>query len=147
MVRPTYRYPLHLLPGRSSLLLTLQAVAGTLYNVMNGLLDVEFDASLIQNDELLGRVAAYNAAQNDMRTGAPDKTYLLAQVIMTVSAARARPWNAGIWSAGIWIGADPSIYDARPLCCRVHGSCWCSSVQRNVRISHELKRPDRPHIG
>lgn len=64
----------------SSTLPATQAVAGTLHNVMNGLLDVELDASLMYNDELLGRVAAYNAVQNEMRTGNPDETYLLAQV-------------------------------------------------------------------
>lgn len=48
---------------------------------MNGLLDVELDVSLMDNDELLGRVVAYNAAQNQMRIGTPDETYLLSQVM------------------------------------------------------------------
>lgn len=53
-----------------------QAVAGTLHNVMNGLLD-ELDASLMDNDELLGRVAAYNTAQNQMKNGTREYTYYL----------------------------------------------------------------------
>lgn len=60
-----------------------QAVAGTLHNVMNGLLDVELHASLVDNEDLLGRVAAHNAVQNEMRTGTPEYTYLLSQVMTT----------------------------------------------------------------
>ena len=49
---------------------------------MHGLLDVEFDASLVENVEMLDKVAAHNSAQNEMRTGTPDEimTYLLPQV-------------------------------------------------------------------
>ena len=64
-------------------MLATQALAGTLHNVMNRLLDVEFDASLVDNEELLGRLAAYNAAQNEMRTGTPNDTFLLPQVRTT----------------------------------------------------------------
>ncbi|CAN0476218.1 unnamed protein product, partial [Laminaria digitata] len=38
-----------------------QALAGTIHNVINGNLDVEFHDSLINNLELLRRVAARNA--------------------------------------------------------------------------------------
>ena len=65
----TYRIALPLLLAR----LATQAVAGTLHNVMNGLLGVEFDASLMLNEELLGRVAASNAGRNEMRTGTPTR--------------------------------------------------------------------------
>lgn len=58
----------------------LQAVAGTLHNVLYGNLDVEFDASLLDNDELLDRVASANAATNGRR-GPRGKTYMLSQVI------------------------------------------------------------------
>lgn len=61
------------------LLDALQAVAGTLHNVLYGKLDVEFDESLLKNDELLDRVAAANAATNG-RKGRRGKTYLLSQV-------------------------------------------------------------------
>lgn len=44
-----------------------------MHNVMNGLLGVEFDASLMLNEELLGRVAASNAGRNEMRTGTPTR--------------------------------------------------------------------------
>lgn len=48
---------------------------------MNGLLDVEFHASLVGNEELLGRVVAYNAEQNEILSGTFDfSTYLLHQV-------------------------------------------------------------------
>ena len=62
---------------------------------MHGLLDVEFDASLVENVELLDKVTAHNSAQNEMRTGTPDEimTYLLAQVksLLTLFArGRAR---------------------------------------------------------
>lgn len=57
-------------------------MAGTVHNVRNGLLDVEFDASLMENEELLGKVAAHNALQNEMRSGTFNEsmTYLLPQV-------------------------------------------------------------------
>lgn len=50
--------------------------------MVNGLLDVVFDASLVDNDELLSKVAAHNAAQNQMTNGTSDElmTYLLPQV-------------------------------------------------------------------
>lgn len=46
------------------------------------MLDVEFDASLIDNEEMLGKVAAHNALQNEMRSGTFNEsiTYLLPQV-------------------------------------------------------------------
>ncbi|CAN0146901.1 unnamed protein product [Scytosiphon promiscuus] len=66
-----------------------EAVAGTLHNVMNGLLDVELDASLVDNEELLGRVAAHNAVQNEMRIGIPQETYLLSQA--TAGGSPAHP--------------------------------------------------------
>ncbi|CAN0490397.1 unnamed protein product, partial [Scytosiphon promiscuus] len=60
-----------------------QAVAGTLHNVIYGHLDVEFHASLLENEELLERVASRNAEING-RGGELGRTYLLSQVIETV---------------------------------------------------------------
>lgn len=62
--------------------MAIQAVAGTVHNVMHGFLYVELDASLIDNDELLGKVAAHNAMQNEMSFGTFNEslTYLLPQV-------------------------------------------------------------------
>lgn len=56
-------------------------MAGTLHNVMNGLLDVEFATSLLDNAELLERVASRNAELNGIPQGALERTYLLSQVI------------------------------------------------------------------
>lgn len=58
---------------------TRQAVAGTLHNVLLGHLNVEFDASLLGNGELLERVAVYNAGLNT-NTGRRRRTYMLSQV-------------------------------------------------------------------
>lgn len=59
-----------------------QAVAGTLHNVINGLLEVDFASSLLDNAELLERVASRNAELNGGLRGAlGDRTYLLSQVI------------------------------------------------------------------
>lgn len=57
-----------------------QAVAGTLHNVIYGHLDVEFDSSILNNDELLERVASRNAEMNGVG-GELGRTYLLSQVI------------------------------------------------------------------
>jgi len=57
-----------------------QALAGTLHNVMNELLDVKFHSSLIGNTELLTKVALHNAVQNELRTGTFQETFLLPQV-------------------------------------------------------------------
>ena len=62
---------------------TRQAVAGTLHNVIYGNLDVEFHASLLDNEELLERVASRNAELNGLG-GALGRTYLLSQVIGTI---------------------------------------------------------------
>ncbi len=57
-----------------------QALAGTLHNVMNDKIhDVDFHETLLENHELLGRVALHNAEQNRE----PSRwrwTYLLSQV-------------------------------------------------------------------
>lgn len=57
----------------------LQAVAGTLHNVLRGKLDVEFHASLIENRELLNRVAKKNWRTNG-RGNRRGRTHLLSQV-------------------------------------------------------------------
>ncbi|CAN0426914.1 unnamed protein product, partial [Scytosiphon promiscuus] len=57
-----------------------QAVAGTLHNVLYGKLDVEFHASLLDNEELLGRVASKNRRTN-RRGGRRARTYLLSQAV------------------------------------------------------------------
>ncbi|CAN0349163.1 unnamed protein product, partial [Scytosiphon promiscuus] len=57
-----------------------EAVAGTLHNVILGKLDVEFHASLLENEELLERVALRNEKVNG--SGATmGRTYLLSQVM------------------------------------------------------------------
>ena len=58
----------------------LQAVGGTLHNVLNGDLEVEFADSLLNNRELLRRVAARNREITGQRRRRPF-TYLLPQVI------------------------------------------------------------------
>ncbi|CAM9416120.1 unnamed protein product, partial [Laminaria digitata] len=57
-----------------------EAVAGTIHNVIHGKLDVDFDASLLNNTELLERVAARNGEING-RPGVRDRTYLLSQAV------------------------------------------------------------------
>ncbi|CAM9112449.1 unnamed protein product, partial [Laminaria digitata] len=63
-----------------------EAVAGTLHNVLYGNLDVEFDASLLENDELLERVASRNAELNGCG-GMLGRTYLLSQAVKEGSPA------------------------------------------------------------
>jgi hypothetical protein len=53
-----------------------EALGGTLHNTITGDLDADFDISLLENDELLKRVAEINAAQNPNN----EVTYLLPQV-------------------------------------------------------------------
>lgn len=55
-------------------------MAGTLHNVINGLLDIEFSSSLLANEELLERVASRNGELNGILQGALGRTYLLSQV-------------------------------------------------------------------
>ena len=55
-----------------------QAVAGTIHNVMLGKLDTEFHSSLLENTDLLERVASRNAELN----ANGERTYLLSQVIL-----------------------------------------------------------------
>ncbi|CAN0355471.1 unnamed protein product [Scytosiphon promiscuus] len=57
-----------------------QAVAGTLHNVLYGNLDVEFHPSLLNNEELLERVASQNAGTNGLARGL-GRTYLLSQAV------------------------------------------------------------------
>ena len=54
-----------------------EALAGTVHNTLNGQLDVPIHPSLLENTELLGRVAAANAEQN----ADGSETYLLSQVM------------------------------------------------------------------
>ena len=57
-----------------------QALAGTLHNVLFGdITNVEFDPSILDNDELLDRVAAHNEAQNGQ--GPAGITFLMPQVM------------------------------------------------------------------
>ena len=53
-----------------------EALGGTLHNTIKGDLDAPFDISLLENSELLERVAEINAAQNPNG----EVTYLLPQV-------------------------------------------------------------------
>lgn len=53
-----------------------QAVAGTLHNVLLGKLDTEFHSSLLENTEVLERVATRNAELN----ANGERTYMLSQV-------------------------------------------------------------------
>lgn len=69
-----------------------QAVAGTLHNVLYGKLDVEFHESLLDNEELLGRVASKNRRTNG-RGGRRGRTYLLSQV--TPTELRCTPTEGG----------------------------------------------------
>ena len=62
-----------------------QAVAGTIHNVMLGKLDTEFHSSLLENTDLLERVASRNAELN--ANGEP--TYLLSQVIFVYVVQRS----------------------------------------------------------
>lgn len=62
---------------------TDQAFAGTIYNVILGNIDVDIDSSILDNTELLERVAAQNATQNG-HTRKPLPTYLLSQVITAI---------------------------------------------------------------
>ena len=55
-----------------------QAVAGTIHNVMLGNLDTEFHSSLLENTDLLERVASRNAELN----ANGERTYPLSQVIL-----------------------------------------------------------------
>ncbi|CAM9161286.1 unnamed protein product [Laminaria digitata] len=55
-----------------------EAFAGTIHNVILGNIDVDVDASILGNTELLERVASQNAIQNG-QTGNPMPTYLLSQ--------------------------------------------------------------------
>lgn len=56
-----------------------KAVGGTLHNVLYGKLDVDFHTSLLENKELLERVAVKNAELNG-GTGERGRTYFLSQV-------------------------------------------------------------------
>ncbi|CAN0445533.1 unnamed protein product [Scytosiphon promiscuus] len=57
-----------------------EAVAGTIHNVLLGKLDTEFHTSLIDNTELLERVATRNAEMN----ANGERTYMLSQVTTTL---------------------------------------------------------------
>ena len=57
-----------------------QAVAGTLHNVLLGKLDTEFHSSLLDNTELLQRVATRNAELNANN----EPTYMLSQVFTAI---------------------------------------------------------------
>ena len=74
---------------------TRQAVAGTLHNVLYGKLDVEFHASLLDNEELLDRVASRNARMNGLG-GRRGRTYMLSQVMMrSVVKYWSTKWDTG----------------------------------------------------
>lgn len=62
---------------------TEQAVAGTIHNVLLGKLDTEFHSSLMDNTELLDRVAARNAEMNANN----ERTYMLSQVGSAIRCA------------------------------------------------------------
>lgn len=61
---------------------TEQAVAGTLHNVLLGKLGTEFHSSLLENTELLERVATRNAELN----ANGERTYMLSQVNLSTAA-------------------------------------------------------------
>ena len=56
-----------------------EALSGTVHNTLNAALNAPIDASLLDNKELLIRVAAANGAQNSY-DGLVGETYLLSQV-------------------------------------------------------------------
>ena len=54
---------------------TRQAVAGTLHNVLHGDLNVGFHVSLLENEELLTRVAKHNAKVNAEKYKVTENSY------------------------------------------------------------------------
>lgn len=73
---------------------TRQAIAGTIHNVIYGNLDVDFDDSLLNNRDLLRRVAERNGEITG-NTERRDRTYLLSQVIensLHGATVRATPY-------------------------------------------------------
>ncbi|CAM9093102.1 unnamed protein product [Laminaria digitata] len=57
-----------------------EAIAGTIHNVIYGNLDVDFDDSILNNRDLLRRVAERNGEITG-NTGRRDRTYLLSQAV------------------------------------------------------------------
>jgi len=109
-----------------------QAVGGTLHNVLNGDLDVEFADSLLNNRQLLRRVAARNREITGQRRRRP-RTYLLPQVITTINRiyrmTKHRAWAPRCDALDDLDSAGPSWFSWRP------GETWFKSPALNVSVS------------